>query len=115
MNAAAYSVAVAEETTVLMITLRKHIGALGISLSPQSPKNNIPPALERASDSLRYDPSLWQTSFMLLARIRIVASGHLFAYCKKRSISCLMRDVGFDCLDAILLIAVSIVGSTALE
>ncbi len=55
-----------------MIKLRKHIEALGISLSPHTPKNNIPPALERASDALRYEPLLWQTSFMLFARIRIV-------------------------------------------
>src|SRR5450830_214992 len=53
INAAAYSVAVAEVTTVLMITLMKQIGALGASLSAQSPKNKMPPARDRASDSLR--------------------------------------------------------------
>ena len=49
MNAAAYSVAVADVTTVLMITLGKQTGALGASLSAQSPKNRMPPALDRAS------------------------------------------------------------------
>ena len=53
MNAAAYSVAAAEVTTVLMITLRKQIGAFGASLSAQSPKNRIPPARDLASDSLK--------------------------------------------------------------
>ncbi len=58
INAAAYSVAVADETTVLIMTLRKVTGAFGASSLAQSPKNSTPPARDLASDSLRYDPSL---------------------------------------------------------
>lgn len=58
INAAAYSVAVADETTVLMITLIKATSAFGASSLAQSSKNNTPPARDLASDSLRYDPSL---------------------------------------------------------
>ena len=105
MNAAAYSVAVADVTTVLMITLRKQTGVLGASLSAQSPKNRMPPALDRASDSLRYDPSLSHKFH--------VACTNTYLHIIKRSTSFLIRDVGIACRDAILLTAVNIVGSTA--
>ena len=87
--------------------------SFGAALFAQSPKNKIPPVLERALDSLRYEASLWQTGFMLLARICIVAFGHLEAYWKKRSIFLLINDEGLACFEAILLMAVYIVGSTA--
>ena len=53
-NAYAYSDSVADATTAGIITLMKQMGASGAALSAQSPRNKIPPALERASDSLRY-------------------------------------------------------------
>ena len=42
----------------------------------------------------------------------MVASDRLDAYWRKRSISLLIKDVGFACFEAISLIAVHIVGST---
>ena len=89
------------------------MGASKAALSAQSPRNKIPPTLERASDSLRYEASLWQTNLMSLARIRMVASGHLKVYWKKRSISFFIKDVGLACFKLILLIAVYIVASIA--
>ena len=89
------------------------MGAFRASLSAQSPKNRVPPALERVSDSLRYEASQWQTNFMLLARISMVASGHFYVYWRKHSISFLINDLGFAYFKPILLIAVYIAGLTA--
>ncbi len=50
IKAAAYSAAVADVTTVLMIRLKKQAGAFGASLSSQSQKNKIPQAFDRASE-----------------------------------------------------------------
>ena len=58
LKAAAYSISVADATTVEMITLIKLMGAFGAAPLAQSPSKRIPPARDHASDSLRYDPSL---------------------------------------------------------
>ena len=53
-NVDAYSAdSVADATTVGIIALMKQMEAIGAALSAQSPREKIPPALERASDSLR--------------------------------------------------------------
>ena len=62
----------------------------------------IPPALERVLDSLRYEALIWRTNFFIsLARIRIVASGHLNTYWKKRLISFFIKEEDFACFESI--------------